>query len=160
MSAESLHMIQSLHAITAWVATAALLAMPWALTRGWSHRRLMLGLGAGALVCVTLTGALGLLLEGPYRSRLKQRLFAEAPTMGWLFERKEHFAFGAILLVWSGLATLGAAWLLTVRAQRQGAAQPLADELVRGAKTAWTAASIFALAASIAATIVARHVHF
>ncbi len=49
------------------------------------------------LVCVA-----GALLYGPYRAVLKQRIFQTAPTVGLLFERKEHLAFGALLFAWVG----------------------------------------------------------
>jgi hypothetical protein len=52
----------------------------------------------------TLVGALGAVLYPPYRNNLKQRLFVHAPTIGWMFERKEHLAVGAIALAWVGCA--------------------------------------------------------
>jgi hypothetical protein len=35
---------------------------------------------------------------------LRQKIFLHAPTIGWLFERKEHLAFGVALLAWAGAA--------------------------------------------------------
>ena len=35
---------------------------------------------------------------------MKQPLFVHAPAVGYLFERKEHLAFGAVLLAWAGAA--------------------------------------------------------
>ena len=58
---------------------------------------------------VTLTGAMGVSLYGPYRDRLKQGLFIASPGVGYLFERKEHLAFGAILLAWAGAVAYFAA---------------------------------------------------
>jgi hypothetical protein len=49
-------------------------------------------------------GALGTVLYPPYRNTLKQRLFVQTPTIGWMFERKEHLAVGAIALAWVGCA--------------------------------------------------------
>ncbi len=51
---------------------------------------------------VTLVAASGAWLYGPYCDLVKRRLFQTAPTMGLLFERKEHLAFGAVLFAWVG----------------------------------------------------------
>ena len=58
-----------------------------------------MGLSAGL---VTVAGALGVLLYPEYTARVKQQIFLHAPAMGYLFERKEHLAFGAIVLTWAG----------------------------------------------------------
>jgi hypothetical protein len=51
---------------------------------------------------VTLVAALGMWLYVPYRELLKQRIFQTAPSIGLLFERKEHLAFGAFCFAWVG----------------------------------------------------------
>jgi hypothetical protein len=99
---------------------------------------------------------LGAALDEGYRAHLRQRLFLAAPALGWLFERKVHVAFGAVLL---GVA---AAALTAVRHRtevRPGDA-PVARELGRGAAIAWTAAAVLAVAASVASAVVARRAGF
>ncbi len=56
---------------------------------------------ATAFVCVT--GALGAYVYPEYRHRLKQRIFIESSSVGWLFERKEHLAVAAIAFALVGL---------------------------------------------------------
>jgi hypothetical protein len=62
---------------------------------------------------VTFTGALGVFLYPAYRDRVKQGLFIHAPDVGYLFERKEHLAFGAVLLAWAGTI----AYVAAIRAE-------------------------------------------
>ncbi len=45
-----------------------------------------------------------------YRAKLKQRIFIDAPTIGYLFERKEHLAFLSLVL-----AFVGGAFYLSAR---------------------------------------------
>ena len=47
-------------------------------------------------VAVVATALLGGYVYPHYRERLKQHIFIEAPRLGWLFERKEHLAVGAV----------------------------------------------------------------
>src|SRR6185312_5465887 len=96
------------------------------------------------------TSGLGLALHDTYRSRLRQRLFVQAPALGWLFERKLHAAFAATLLAVGGLALLGA----LARDERA------ARELRRSALLAWCAAAALSVFASIASALVARHARF
>ena len=58
---------------------------------------------------LTFEGALGVWLYGPYRDRIKQSIFIEAPWVGLMFERKEHLALGSIFLAWAGAAAYVAA---------------------------------------------------
>ncbi len=165
MSIEELRQIERFHGIAAWIAIALLFVATVALFRTNEQRRLHLALCASALACLSLTGALGLMLEGAYRSRLKQKLFMQASSLGWLFERKEHFAFGSILLAFAALTSLGAAYLFAsarpgTRASEAASAKMLARELMRSAKVAWTTATVLAFAAAIAAAQVARRIHF
>jgi purine-cytosine permease-like protein len=164
VSIDGLRLLSRIHAIAAWTATAALIAAAWVVLLRPPQKRLAIGAGGGAVLSISITGALGLLLEDAYRARLRQRLFVEAPGLGWLFERKEHVAFAAILLGWSALFTLGAAWLVAARARRRGPAEAalaaLSGELFRAARVGFTATAILALTASVASTIVARGARF
>jgi hypothetical protein len=151
------------HEIAAWIATAALAVVPWVVSREPARRGLLIVVSAGAVLSITLAGALGVLLDDAYRARIRQRLFVEAPALGWLFERKEHLAFGAILLGWSGALSLSAALLLTERSSRRAKGElgeMLASDLRLAAKVGWAAAALLALAASVASTIVARRASF
>jgi hypothetical protein len=53
---------------------------------------------------VTCVSALGGWLYVAYRQQLKRDIFASAPAVGLLFERKEHLAFVALVLAWAGTA--------------------------------------------------------
>lgn len=89
---------EHLHGHLGWLSGAALLH-PAILLRN-KKRRAHLSVALSTAL-VTLTGVVGATLYGPYRDRLKQGIFLEAPQIGLLFERKEHLAFGAILIAWS-----------------------------------------------------------
>jgi hypothetical protein len=145
--------LEQLHAVVAWAATAALVAAAWVCARGKAPRRWALGAGAAAIGLAVVAAGLGVALHVTYRAKLRQRLFIDSPALGWLFERKLHVAFAALLLGVSALATSALlAW---------GAPDaPGARELRRSAALAWGASAALALAASIASAIVARHAHF
>ncbi|MEP7126495.1 MAG: hypothetical protein ABJE95_36525 [Byssovorax sp.] len=151
MSPATLHLVARAHAVAAWIATAALaVAIPlWIRAR---RSRAALAISAVAAIAVTIAGGLGVLLEATYRARIRQRLFVQSPALGWLFERKEHLAFGAIVLAWCTLSTMVAA-RLTRDPQR-------ARDLDAAARLAAIAAAGLALAASVMAAIVARRAHF
>ena len=100
MSPLALRVAEHVHGHLGWLAAAALLH-PAILLRNPKRRALLAASLAAAFV--TLAGALGAALYPAYRERLKQSLFIHAPTIGWLFERKEHLAFGAIALAWVGV---------------------------------------------------------
>jgi hypothetical protein len=151
MSPATLHLVAQAHAVVAWVATAALAAALPLLIRA-RKSRLALAASAAAAIAVTLAGVLGVLLEATYRSRIRQRLFVRSPSLGWLFERKEHLAFGAILLAWCALSTMIAAQI-SRDPRRSG-------DLHAAARLAGIASAGLALAASVMAAIVARRAHF
>lgn len=80
---------------------------PAVLLRDRARRaHLAVALGTGL---VTGVAALGLYLYVGYRARLRQAIFTGAPDVGFLFERKEHLAFGAVMLAWAGCAAYFAA---------------------------------------------------
>jgi hypothetical protein len=58
-----------------------------------------------ATALATLAALLGATMYPAYRTQIKPALFAEAPKVGWAFERKEHLATAAVLLAWVGLAS-------------------------------------------------------
>jgi hypothetical protein len=150
MSLEFLRSLERWHAAVAWAATAAIAFSAWLCVRSSPWRR-----AAGIVAAVLALGAAGtgLWLHDPYRSRLRQRLFLEAPSLGWLFERKQHLAFAAVLLALSALAT-------QARLSLDPPAAPGARDLRRAAALAWTSSALLALAATIASTIVAQRASF
>ena len=159
MSPATLHLVARAHAVAAWVATVALVvAIPLQIRA--RRGRATLAIGAAAAIAITiaitititLAGALGVLLEATYRAKIRQRLFVHSPRLGWLFERKEHLAFGAIVLAWATLSTMVAAQLSRDPAR--------AADLRAAARLAAIASAGLALAASVMAAIVARSAHF
>jgi hypothetical protein len=150
MSREQILSLERWHAIASWAATAVIALSAWLFVRSSPWRR-----AASAAAAVLALGAAGtgLWLHDPYRSRLRQRLFLDAPSLGWLFERKQHLAFAAVLLALSALAT-------QARLSLDPEGAPGARDLHRAAALAWTSSALLALAASIASTIVARRASF
>lgn len=151
MSHATLHLVAQAHAVAAWLATAALAAALLLVLRA-RRARLTAAVSAAAALLITIAAGLGVLLDAPYRARLRQRLFVSAPDLGWLFERKEHVAFAAVVLAWCALAAL-ASGRLARDPERKG-------DLDRAARLAAVAAVALALAASVMAAIVARRAHF
>lgn len=155
MTVEELRSLERIHAAAAWISAAGLGAVAWALARGREARRIAIG-AAAAIAGLLVAGATGLALHDPYRAKLRQRLFLDAPALGWLFERKQHLAFGALALGVGAAATLEA--LRRIEARPADAA--LARDLRRSAALAWIAAAALSLAAAIASAIVARRASF
>ncbi len=91
--------LEHVHGHLAWLSAAALLHPAIVLRR--TRRRAHLAVALPTLL-VTAVGAAGVAIYGPYRDRLRQQIFIHAPRVGYLFERKEHLAFGAVLLAWAG----------------------------------------------------------
>jgi hypothetical protein len=112
-SIQTLRIVEHLHGHLGWL-TAAALIHPAIVLRRNRGGRWAVGLSTGF---VTLTVVLGVWLYTPYRTHLRQHLFQASATMGLLFERKEHLAFGAFALAWVGaLAYVGQKRALAHRA--------------------------------------------
>jgi hypothetical protein len=71
-------------------------------------RRAHLAVGLGVAV-VTLAAAMGISIYDAYRERLRQPIFASSFGVGYLFERKEHLAFGVVVFAWIGAIAYAAA---------------------------------------------------
>lgn len=95
-----LRVVEHLHGHLGMLATAALWHPAIVLRRENRRAPLAAWLSTSML---TVTGIGGAYLYPPYRSILKQKLFVHAPQIGWMFERKEHLAVGALCLAWAGL---------------------------------------------------------
>lgn len=154
MSGEALRGLSQAHGILAWAAVAVTVAAAVAVTVAARRVRLratvaLTGIASALLIASFATG---LQLDLPYRGRLRQRIFLEAPALGWMFERKLHLGFGAMLLAGCALGLLGAAALAGRRANELGWVR----ELGRGGRVALVAGAAFALLAAVVGAWVAR----
>jgi hypothetical protein len=99
MAFDVLRVAEHVHGHLGWLA-AATLVHPAVLLRSPTRRaHFSVALATGF---ATVVGALGAWLYEPYRMRVKPRIFIDARWVGMMFERKEHLAFGAIMLTWAG----------------------------------------------------------
>jgi hypothetical protein len=138
---------EHVHGHLGWLAAAAL-AHPAILLRRMRRRaHLSVGLAVGF---ATAAGALGVGLYPAYRERLRQPIFASAPAIGYLFERKEHLAFGAVLMAWTGGLAYAASQF---RCDDVGAG----DALRKAACWAFVAAALLALTTALLGTLVASY---
>lgn len=97
MSDDWLRVAERLHGHLGALAVVALLH-PVVLLRD-PRRRASWSVGlATALVSSVFAG--GIALYPAYRAQLKRSIFVDAPTLGWMFERKEHLAFAAMAFAW------------------------------------------------------------
>ena len=167
MTSETLHMLAQIHGLCSWLALALLL---FSSVRS-RHIPIPIPTStfviAAAATCMTsLSAAIGFALHFPYQYRLRQRVFIESETLGRLFERKEHLAFGALLLSWCALCALITLGLRHRARSSSGhvAACPQNDaglsDLKRAVFFAFGASAILAAMACVAASIVARRYHF
>lgn len=88
-----LRALERVHGHLGWLAVAALLHPAIILRNPKRRARLSVALATG-FAC--LTGAMGAYVYPDYRRLLKQSIFRASPTIGWLFERKEHLAVSAV----------------------------------------------------------------
>ena len=95
---EALRLVEHVHGHCGWLAAVALLHPAIVLRRSrggaWA-----VGLST---TLVTVVAAVGVWIYTPYRQLLRQHIFQASSTLGYLFERKEHLAFGAVLFAWTG----------------------------------------------------------
>jgi len=144
---DPLRLGEHIHGHLGWLAAVSLMHPAILLRRTKRSAHLSVGFAVGI---ATLAGALGVALYGPYRDTLKQPIFAGSPAVGYIFERKEHLAFGAILFAWAGtVAYLGA---------RQGGSPH--EPLRKAAHWAFIASAGFALLSAVMGTIVASYKTF
>jgi hypothetical protein len=109
----TLRIVEHIHGHAGWLSAVALLHPAIVLRRN-KGGRWAVGLSTAL---VTLVAGLGLWLYTPYRQLLRRSIFQAAPTVGFLFERKEHLAFGAVAFAWVGaLAYIGERRVLSHRA--------------------------------------------
>ncbi len=143
MTFDPLRIAEHIHGHLGWLSAAALLH-PAILLRN-PKRRAHLSVLLATLF-PTIVGAMGAALYAPYREKVKQHLFIDAPSIGLLFERKEHLAFGAIFLAWAGAAAYYAAI---------GAEPKLGAALRTFTFRAYVVATVLAIATATLGTVVA-----
>jgi hypothetical protein len=99
MTLQLLRALEHIHGHLGWLSVAALLHPAIILQRDKRRAPLAVCLATAFVVFTALVGA-GIYPD--YRDRIKQHLFIEAPKVGWLFERKEHLAVGAVAFALAG----------------------------------------------------------
>jgi hypothetical protein len=139
---------EHLHGHLGWLAAIAL-AHPAVLLRNtWRRAHWAVGLAVGT---VTLAAGLGVSMYPAYRETLRQPIFASSTAMGYLFERKEHLAFGAVMLAWAGAITYAAATCSDGKVR---------ESLRKAAHRAFVAAAVLAVVTAALGTIVAAYKTF
>lgn len=148
MLLDPVRLMEHVHGHLGWLA-AAILVHPAIVLRSRTRRaHLAVGLGAGI---VTVASAVGAWLYVAYRERLKQGIFIHAPVIGLMFERKEHLAFGAVVLAWAGAAAYFAA---------PGASSPTRERLRTIAFRSFCASAALSIVVAVLGTIVAVYKSF
>ena len=93
-----LRALEHVHGHLGWMSVAAL-AHPAVFLRRPRRAPLSVVLATSLVIGAAVIGAL---IYPRYRDRLKQHIFLDAPRIGWLFERKEHLAVGAVAFALAG----------------------------------------------------------
>jgi len=88
-----LRILERIHGHLGWLSVAALLHPAIFLRNPKRRARLAVSLATGFTVTTALLGGY---IYPEYRLRLKQHIFIEVQRLGWMFERKEHLAVGAV----------------------------------------------------------------
>jgi hypothetical protein len=145
----TLALLARIHGVAA-ILSALLLSASVALSRERSRRASWVCTLAAAFA--TGTAALGMILYPAFGRLIRQSLFLEAPRLGYAFERKEHFAAGAVALAWAGLLAFFAARKAT-DAEARGL-------LVRTARVGYLTAFVLAASAGVIGALVANHRSF
>ena len=143
---DSLRLEEHLHGHIGWLAAIALIHPAVVLRRTERRAHLAVGLSVGI---VTLAGGLGAAIYGDYRDKLRQSIFQQARVVGYLFERKEHLAFGAVLLAWAGAI----AYVAAIRYAEVGGR----DALRKAAHWAFVASAVLTVVTALLGTIVASY---
>jgi hypothetical protein len=137
---------EHLHGHLGWLAAIALVH-PAVFLRGRerpAHLSVTL-----SVVLATLAGALGASLYPAYREKLRQVLFVQSPGVGYLFERKEHLAFGAVVLAWVGALSYAASFEQTDVGIR--------NAMRKAAHWSFVASALLSMATALLGTIVASY---
>ena len=146
---DTVRLTEHIHGHLGWLAAAALVHPAIVLRNRKRRAHLAVWLSLGL---VTLVGAMGAWLYPSYTGKLKQGIFLHAPTIGLLFERKEHLAFAAIGLAWAGAITYAVAPRVSEERTRLA--------LRTAAFRAFVVAAVLAIATATLGTIVATYKTF
>ena len=141
----ALRVAEHLHGHLGWLAAAALVHPAVILRKAERRAHLAVGLGVGI---ATTAAVMGMALYPSYREQLKPTIFADATSVGLAFERKEHLAFGAIMMAWAGASAYVASRLAAA-----GAAAPLR----RASHACFVVAALFAVVTAVLGTCVAAY---
>jgi len=106
MLLDPVRLFEHVHGHLGWLGAATLIHPAIVLRSRTRRAHLAVASSTGF---VTVAAAIGMGIYVAYRERLKQGIFIHAPSVGLLFERKEHLAFGAVMLAWAGAAAYFAA---------------------------------------------------
>jgi hypothetical protein len=148
MLLDPVRLLEHVHGHLGWLA-AAILVHPAVVLRSRTRRaHLAVSLAAGL---VTMASGIGVWLYVAYRERLKQAIFQHSPLVGLLFERKEHLAFGAVVLAWAGTAAYFAA---------PRATPPVRERLRTIAFHAFCASAALSILVAVLGTVVAVYRSF
>ncbi len=101
-----MRVVEHIHGHAGWL-TAVALVHPAIVLRRNRGGAWAVGLSTAL---VTAVSAVGVWIYPAYCDQLKQHIFQKAPSIGLLFERKEHLAFAAVAFAWVGAAAFVAAW--------------------------------------------------
>lgn len=99
--------LEHVHGHAGWLSAAALVHPAIVLRRKGRKAHLSVALAA---LLPAANGALGGWLYVAYRARLKPLIFEHAPDVGWMFERKEHLAFGTISIACAAALAYRSSW--------------------------------------------------
>ncbi len=146
-----LRLLERVHGHLGWLSVAALLHPAVLLRQRRRRARLSVSLATGFVVVTALLGAY---VYPSYRDRIKQHLFIEAPKLGWMFERKEHMAVGAVAFALVGCVSHLALPLVASGGPEQSLA------LARLSHWAFVLAFAFALVAAVLGVSVASYRSF
>ncbi|MCA9583477.1 MAG: hypothetical protein KC416_16875, partial [Myxococcales bacterium] len=128
-SVSLLRLLQSIHGHLGVLATVALLHPAILLRHGaplTRGRKWAVGLSVGLVIAAF---AMGLSLYDNYRAEVRRTLFSRAPSVGLLFETKEHLAYAVLAL---SVGAFTAAWM----------AGPHRRDLRRGAAVLFATAAV------------------
>jgi hypothetical protein len=148
LSSDALRMQEHVHGHLAWLAVVALVHPAVLLRRVGRRAHLAVGL---AVVLVTVAAAMGVAMYDDYREKLRQPIFASSVGMGYLFERKEHLAFGVVAFAWIGAITYAAGVV---------AGAELRESLRKVAHRAFIVSAALALVTALLGTAVATYKTF
>jgi hypothetical protein len=145
---DPLRIEEHVHGHIGWLAAIALIHPAVVLRRTKRKAHLAVGLAAGI---VTVAAGMGVYIYGDYRDKLRQSIFQQARVIGYLFERKEHLAFGAVLLAWAGTG----AYVAATRVEGD-----TRERLRRASHWSFVAAAVMAVVAAVMGTAIASYKTF